>query len=191
MKLISNWRFKCFIAVYWRVLLRNVVYLWAISWSRWYCLPLRKISDKTPSGKNTTKEKENEYRTKLLTSLPPGKRIQNMLAKQHWLGMGQSLETQISEFLHTKLLFHLQRKPLGCNQIPRLLLFSRKQIIPENKHTVIQQFQKISVKYLKSWPWETKCSERVDADPHHGEANPGTRHSGPKEKVQHHQQNIS
>jgi len=31
----------------------------------------------------------------------------------------------------------------------------------------------------------------VDADPHHGEANHGTRHSGPKEKDPHHQQNIS
>lgn len=32
---------------------------------------------------------------------------------------------------------------------------------------------------------------RVDADPHHGGVNHEMRHFGPKEKGQHHQQNIS
>lgn len=36
-----------------------------------------------------------------------------------------------------------------------------------------------------------KRLERVDADPHHGVANHEMRHFGLKERVQHHQQNIS
>lgn len=38
---------------------------------------------------------------------------------------------------------------------------------------------------------KSKTYARVDADPHHGEANHGTQHFGPMEMVQHHRQSIS